>query len=202
MVRFCAQCKQSSYATSGPHPPTTVPAIAGSHHNKPMPKLIIRQTRLEDIDALVRLQREVYPHIAAWHRDRVVQQIEMFPQGQLVAYYDNRLSAVPVHWSSAGMSGPTSTPGTRSRQRAPSTPTTRPASRSMAQRCSSRPSCAASGWAIENQVYVAVTGTVGNLPVEGLGLHYGQAAIITPSDFPFARDGIAAEGVGPTRSRS
>ena len=49
--------------------------------------------------------------------------------------------------------------------------------------------------AIENQVYVAVTGTVGNLAVEGLGLHYGQAAIITPSDFPFARDGIAAEGV-------
>ncbi|MDP3228775.1 MAG: carbon-nitrogen hydrolase family protein, partial [Acidovorax sp.] len=49
--------------------------------------------------------------------------------------------------------------------------------------------------AIENQVYVAVTGTVGNLAVEGPGLHYGQAAIITPSDFPFARDGIAAEGV-------
>lgn len=49
--------------------------------------------------------------------------------------------------------------------------------------------------AIENQVYVALTSTVGNLPVEGLGLHYGQAAIITPSDFPFARDGIAAEGL-------
>jgi len=49
--------------------------------------------------------------------------------------------------------------------------------------------------AIENQVYVALTGTVGHLPVEGLGLNYGQAAIITPSDFPFARDGIAAEGV-------
>jgi len=49
--------------------------------------------------------------------------------------------------------------------------------------------------AIENQVYVVLTSTVGNLPVEGLGLHYGQAAIITPSDFPFARDGIAAEGV-------
>lgn len=49
--------------------------------------------------------------------------------------------------------------------------------------------------AIENQVYVAMTSTVGNLPVEGLGLHYGQASIITPSDFPFARDGIAAEGV-------
>lgn len=49
--------------------------------------------------------------------------------------------------------------------------------------------------AIENQVYVAVTGTVGNMAVEGLGLHFGQAAIITPSDFPFARDGITADGV-------
>ena len=49
--------------------------------------------------------------------------------------------------------------------------------------------------AIENQIYVAMTSTVGNLPVPGLRLHYGQASIITPSDFPFARDGIAAEGV-------
>lgn len=48
--------------------------------------------------------------------------------------------------------------------------------------------------AIENQVFVVHTSTVGNLAVEGLGLHYGQAAIITPSDFSFARDGIAAEG--------
>ena len=48
--------------------------------------------------------------------------------------------------------------------------------------------------AIENQVYVAMTSTVGSLPVEGLGVHYGQAGIISPSDFPFARDGIAAEG--------
>ncbi|WP_293005792.1 carbon-nitrogen hydrolase family protein [Nitrosomonas sp.] len=48
--------------------------------------------------------------------------------------------------------------------------------------------------AIENQVYVAVASTVGNLPVEGLGLNYGQSSIMTPSDFPFSRDGIAAEG--------
>ena len=49
--------------------------------------------------------------------------------------------------------------------------------------------------AIENQVYVVMTSTVGNLPVENINLHYGQASIITPSDFPFSRDGIAAEGV-------
>ena len=52
--------------------------------------------------------------------------------------------------------------------------------------------------AIENQVYVALTGTVGHLPVAGLGLNYGQAGILTPSDFPFSRDGIAAEGVPNT----
>jgi hypothetical protein len=40
--------------------------------------------------------------------------------------------------------------------------------------------------------------TVGSLPVEGLGLHYGQASILTPSDYPFSRDGIAAEGVANT----
>ena len=40
-----------------------------------------------------------------------------------------------------------------------------------------------------------MTSTVGNLPVENMNLHYGQASIITPSDFPFSRDGIAAEGV-------
>lgn len=52
--------------------------------------------------------------------------------------------------------------------------------------------------AIENQVYVALTGTVGHLPVSGLGLNYGQAGILTPSDFPFSRDGVAAEGVPNT----
>jgi len=50
--------------------------------------------------------------------------------------------------------------------------------------------------AIENQIYVAMTGTVGNLPdVPYMATHYGQAAILTPSDYFFARDGIAAEGI-------
>jgi predicted amidohydrolase/GNAT superfamily N-acetyltransferase len=48
--------------------------------------------------------------------------------------------------------------------------------------------------AIENQVYVALAGNVGNLPdVGSLDINYGQAAVLTPSDFAFARDGIAAE---------
>ncbi len=49
--------------------------------------------------------------------------------------------------------------------------------------------------AIENQMYVVVAHTVGSLPmVPAVSLNYGQAAILTPSDFPFSRDGILAEG--------
>ncbi|MBZ5661914.1 MAG: bifunctional GNAT family N-acetyltransferase/carbon-nitrogen hydrolase family protein [Acidobacteriia bacterium] len=49
--------------------------------------------------------------------------------------------------------------------------------------------------ASENQIYVAMASTVGNLPdVPCMATHYGQAAILTPSDYFFARDGIAAEG--------
>ena len=49
--------------------------------------------------------------------------------------------------------------------------------------------------ASENQIYVAMAGTVGNLPqVPCMATHYGQAAILTPCDYFFARDGIAAEG--------
>jgi predicted amidohydrolase len=53
--------------------------------------------------------------------------------------------------------------------------------------------CAAAR-AIENQIYVALAGNVGNLPdVMNMDVQYGQAAVLTPSDFAFARDGIAAE---------
>jgi len=48
--------------------------------------------------------------------------------------------------------------------------------------------------AIENQVYVATAGIIGNLPsVAAMDIHYGQAAVYTPSDFEFARDGIQAQ---------
>jgi len=50
--------------------------------------------------------------------------------------------------------------------------------------------------AIENQIYVVMACTVGNLPqVPYMATNYGQAAILTPSDYLFARDGIASEGI-------
>lgn len=50
--------------------------------------------------------------------------------------------------------------------------------------------------AIENQIYVLHSGTVGSLPmVPAISLNYGQASILTPSDFQFSRDGVLAEGI-------
>ena len=48
--------------------------------------------------------------------------------------------------------------------------------------------------AIENQIYVAMAGNVGNLPrVNNVDIQYAQSCILTPCDFPFAKDGIAAD---------
>ncbi|CAH2715649.1 Formamidase [Neobacillus rhizosphaerae] len=49
--------------------------------------------------------------------------------------------------------------------------------------------------AIENQLYVVLTGTVGSLPtVDFMRSNIGQAVIITPNDIPFPPKGIQVEG--------
>jgi len=53
--------------------------------------------------------------------------------------------------------------------------------------------------AIENQCYVVTAGMVGNLAnVSNIDIQYAHSAILTPCDFPFARDGIAAEATENT----
>jgi predicted amidohydrolase/GNAT superfamily N-acetyltransferase len=48
--------------------------------------------------------------------------------------------------------------------------------------------------AVENQVYVVMSGTVGNLPdVENMDIQYAQSCVLSPSDFAFARDGVLVE---------
>ncbi len=47
---------------------------------------------------------------------------------------------------------------------------------------------------IENGIYAAIAGNVGNLPfVENMDIQYAQSGIYTPSDFQFSRDAVAAE---------
>lgn len=48
--------------------------------------------------------------------------------------------------------------------------------------------------AVENFIYVVMTGSVGNMPTQsGSFLNYSQAAILTPSDFSFPEKGIEGE---------
>ena len=48
--------------------------------------------------------------------------------------------------------------------------------------------------AIENECYVVITGSVGNLPkVQNLDVQYAQSSVFSPSDFSFPHDAVMAE---------
>jgi len=59
--------------------------------------------------------------------------------------------------------------------------------------------CCAQSRAIENECYVAISGSVGNLPrVENMDIQYSQAAVFTPCDFAFPHDGIKSQATPNT----
>jgi predicted amidohydrolase len=50
--------------------------------------------------------------------------------------------------------------------------------------------------AIENECYVALAGSVGNLPnVHNMDMQFAQSAVFTPCDFAFPTNGIKAEAI-------
>jgi predicted amidohydrolase len=54
--------------------------------------------------------------------------------------------------------------------------------------------CCAQARAIENECYVAISGSVGNLPkVENMDIQYSQSAVFTPCDFAFPSNGVKSE---------
>lgn len=54
--------------------------------------------------------------------------------------------------------------------------------------------CCAQARAIENECFVAITGSVGNLPkVANMDIQYSQSAVFTPCDFAFPYNGIKSE---------
>ena len=53
--------------------------------------------------------------------------------------------------------------------------------------------------AIENECYVVIAGSVGNLPrVNNMDIQYAQSAVFTPSDFAFPTTGVKAEATANT----
>lgn len=56
-----------------------------------MSKVTIRHTRPEDIPELIRLQKRAYPpEMPPWSRVKFEHQLEIFPQGQIMAELDGR----------------------------------------------------------------------------------------------------------------
>ena len=54
-----------------------------------MPYPRVRNTRVEDIPALIALQARVYPTIPPWSQRKLREQLEVFPQGQIVVETDD-----------------------------------------------------------------------------------------------------------------
>jgi predicted amidohydrolase len=53
--------------------------------------------------------------------------------------------------------------------------------------------------AIENECYVVICGSCGNLPaVENLDVQYAQSAVFSPSDFAFPHDAVMSETTANT----
>lgn len=59
--------------------------------------------------------------------------------------------------------------------------------------------CCAQARAIENECYVAIAGSVGNLPdIHNMDIQYAQSMVFTPCDFAFPSNGIKAEATPNT----
>ena len=53
--------------------------------------------------------------------------------------------------------------------------------------------------AIENECYVVITGSVGNIPnISNMDIQYSQSAVFSPSDFAFPHDAVIAEATPNT----
>ncbi len=67
------------------------------------------------------------------------------------------------------------------------------------QNAYTRVKCCAQARAIENECYVVIAGSIGNLPkVHNMDIQYAQSAVFTPADFAFPTNGIKAEATPNT----
>ena len=65
-------------------------------------KVIVRPTQHADVIPLIEMQKRVYPQIPPWREDLLHHQLDVFPQGQLVATIDDQLvgaaSSLVITW--------------------------------------------------------------------------------------------------------
>jgi predicted amidohydrolase/ribosomal protein S18 acetylase RimI-like enzyme len=54
-------------------------------------KIVVRNTRMEDIDVLIALCRRCFPNMEPWKREQLESHIRIFPKGQLCVEYEDRI---------------------------------------------------------------------------------------------------------------
>ncbi len=67
-----------------------------------MPNITVRRTCAHDLPLLIKLQKQIYPDIPAWSEGKLREQLDAFPNGQLVAENTDSLlgcaSSIIVSW--------------------------------------------------------------------------------------------------------
>lgn len=83
-------------------PPSAHP-LNGRRQSAAMRDLQVRQTGHDDVDALIDLQRRIYPDIAPWSPQTMHHQLEQFPEGQVVALVNDKVvgcaSSIVINWN-------------------------------------------------------------------------------------------------------
>ena len=94
-------------ATEGAPPHATLTGPASAHPQATgkrtvMSDLTVRHTTHDDVQALIALQKRIYPDIEPWPAEQVHHQLEVFPHGQVVATVGEQLvgcaSSIIVNW--------------------------------------------------------------------------------------------------------
>lgn len=62
-------------------------------HHEYETQITVRPTRLDDFDAITRMQERSFRGMDAWQRDHLASQLELFPQGQMVVEVDGEVVA-------------------------------------------------------------------------------------------------------------
>ncbi len=85
--------KKPSAESSSVRRPKADKAGKSSSKSKTKARLIVRQLRIEDIDAVQALHRLAYPTLEPWSRKNLADHLEKFPEGQLAVELDGELVA-------------------------------------------------------------------------------------------------------------
>ena len=70
-------------------------------------EVTVRNTTLEDIEAVQQLQKKVYPNIKPWSSENLTNHLRLFKEGQFVAEYDGKIvgtsSSLIILWDEYGI---------------------------------------------------------------------------------------------------